>query len=329
MMNHKLVLFLLLLLITICFFGMATGDEIDSSSSSSLVAQVTTQRGPLNMRSLPQADATILRYIPNGSLVTVINQGDVFWEIQYENLQGYAMREFLTLVDSDTDTEITAQTDDSENLASSDTTDEASIAQVTTEVGPLNLRNQANAGATILARIPNRSLVTVLAQGEVFWEIAYGDYQGYAMRDYLTMTEYTPDILNYRLLYRGNTGSDVVALKERLMELGYYRAGSNMNESYNQTCIDRVMMFQRQNGLNVDGMATAEVQAKLFAQSAIVNTEELPKVKTNSFIVSSPVDPQNGIDENFDWDQWMLNNPGVCSCCFGSGCSCCNYTGQI
>ncbi len=328
-MNHKLVLFLLLLLITICFFGIASGDEFDSSSSSSLVAQVTTQRGPLNMRSLPQADATILHYIPNGSLVTVINQGDVFWEIQYETLQGYAMHEFLTLVDSDKDTTVAAQTDDNENLASSDKTDEASIAQVTTEVGPLNLRNQANAGATILARIPNRSLVTVLAQGEVFWEIAYGDYRGYAMREYLTMTEYTPDILNYRLLYRGNTGSDVVALKERLMELGYYRAGSNMNESYNQTCIDRVMMFQRQNGLNVDGMATAEVQAKLFAANAIVNTEELPKVKTNSFIVSSPVDPQNGIDENFDWDQWMLNNPGVCSCCFGSGCSCCNYTGQI
>ncbi len=329
MMKKRFVLFLIWLLIPNCFFGMATSDEHNSSSSSLLVAQVTTEQGSLNMRSLPKNDAVILEYIPNGSLVTVISQGDVFWEIQYGDVQGYAMCKFLTLVDSDGDAEPSSQSVNDGEPAAINTVGEGLIAQVTTEVGPLNLRNQANADAVVLVQIPNRSLVTVISQGDVFWEIEYRNYHGYAMREFLTMTNYTADILNYRLLYRSNAGEDVIALKQRLMELGYYRENSTMNNNYNDTCVDRVMMFQRQNGLKENGIATAEVQAKLFSDSAVANAEELPKVKTGSYIVSTSTNPQNGIDENFDWDQWMLENPGVCPCCLGSGCSCCDYTGKI
>ena len=314
-------------MITVCFFGTATGEE--DNAAALLLAQVTTESGPLNLRSMPQTDAAILDRIPNGSTVTVINQGDVFWEIQYGDFQGYVMCKFLTLVGA---SEESATSSLEELSVYKDAAANVMIAQVTTEVGPLNMRNQPEAGATILLRIPNRSLVTVISQDDVFWEITYGDTHGYAMHEFLTMTDYTEDILHYQVLYRGNSGDDVLAIKERLLELGYYREGSTMNNNYNATCVARMMMFQRQNGLTENGIATAEAQAKLFSDSAAANAEELPKVMTSSYIVSSSsssTDPTNGIDENFDWDQWMLENPGVCPCCFGSGCSCCNFTGKI
>ena len=207
------------------------------------------------------------------------------------------------------------------------------IAQVTTEVGPLNLRSKPDGGSTVLMRIPNRSLVTVISQSDGYWEIAYNNTQGYAASEFLTMTEYTADILLYRLLYRGNQGSDVIALKERLMTLGYYKDGSTMNNNYNETCVDRVKLFQRQNGLKEDGIATAEVQAKLFSDTATVNTEPLPAPKPSGYVVASSgsniATGALGDYDNTDWNQWMLDHPGVCPCCMGSGCQCCNYTGRI
>ena len=161
-----------------------------------------------------------------------------------------------------------------------------SVAQVTTEKGPLNMRKNPDAKANVLERIPNRSLVLVVSQGDDFWEITYENQTGYAMCQYLALTDYTPDVLSYQVLYRNNQGDAVVALKQQLCALGYYREGSNMNNDYNETCIERVKMFQRQNGLNEDGIASPAMQAVLYSGSAIANAEALPAASSNSYFIA-------------------------------------------
>ncbi len=203
------------------------------------------------------------------------------------------------------------------------------IAQVTTEKGTLNLRNQPDASAAILERIPNRSLVRVLSQGDTFWQVQYDSVIGYAMCSYLTMTDYTQDVLAYRLLYRSNTGDDVLALKQRLLALGYYREGSKMNNIYNETCVERIKMFQRQNGLKEDGIASPAVQAALYGPSALANAEPLPKAVASGYVISTASGDGSGDTSDIDWNQWMLDHPGVCPCCMGAGCGCCNGTGKI
>lgn len=205
------------------------------------------------------------------------------------------------------------------------------IAQVTTEKGTLNLRKNPDSKSTIVERIPNHSLVCVLSEGDEYWEIQYNSETGYSLCSYLRMTDFTEDVLDYRLLYRDNVGDDVLAIKQRLLELGYYREGSNMNNVYNETCVERVKMFQRQNGLNEDGIASSAVQAALYSTSAIVNAEPLPKAIASGFVISSSTDSSNGTGntDDIDWNQWMLDHPGVCPCCMGKGCGCCNWTGQI
>ena len=165
---RKFMLIVLFIAATACFLGAATSAETDQ-------AQVTTEKGSLNLRSQPEKDATILDRIPNGSIVTVVAQDDVFWEIKYGNTQGYAIGKFLTpIIEDGADTAGTAPA----ALPPSDTKVENTspqagiIAQVTTEVGPLNLRKQANGDATVLAHIPNRSLVKVISQDDVFWKLS-------------------------------------------------------------------------------------------------------------------------------------------------------------
>ena len=203
------------------------------------------------------------------------------------------------------------------------------IAQVTTEKGTLNLRKKPDSKAAILERIPNHSLVRVISEGDIYWQVQYESEIGFAMCSYLTMTDFTEDVLNYRLLYRNNVGDDVLAIKQRLLDLGYYREGSNMNNVYNETCVERVKMFQRQNGLNEDGIASSAVQTALFASTATVNTEPLPKAVASGFVIASASDDGSGDTEDIDWNQWMLDHPGVCPCCMGKGCGCCNGTGKI
>lgn len=202
------------------------------------------------------------------------------------------------------------------------------VAEVTTAKGTLNLRRQPAANASILERIPNHSLVRVLATGEAYWQIQYGAKIGYAACEYLTMTDLSPDVLDYRLLFRNNTGDDVLAVKQRLLALGYYREGANMNNVYNETCVERMRMFQRQNGLPEDGIASPAVQAALYASAAVANAEPLPKAASGGFVIASGTDG-SGASNDIDWNQWMLDNPGICPCCMGKGCGCCNGTGHI
>ena len=201
------------------------------------------------------------------------------------------------------------------------------VAQVTTEKGTLNLRKAPDSKAGVLERIPNHSLVEVCVQSEPFWQISYAGQTGYAMSEFLTMTAYPPEALAYRVLFRGSQGDDVLALKQRLLALGYYREGATMTDSYNETCIQRVQLFEQVNGLAQDGIATPAVQALLFSPDALVNTQPLPAPQVSSYVISDSSGASTSDD--IDWAQWMLDHPGVCPCCMGKGCPCCNWTGEI
>ena len=71
---------------------------------------------------------------------------------------------------------------------------------------------------------------------------------------------------NYRILELGSSGNDVRALQTRLKALGYT---VNVNGRYDEATRDAVGLFQKRNGLYVDGVAGAKTQAALFSDSAL------------------------------------------------------------
>ena len=72
----------------------------------------------------------------------------------------------------------------------------------------------------------------------------------------------------YRNLSSGNSGDDVLAMKERLYDLGYYST-KKLTASYTDAVCDVIELFQKKNGLPETGEADAYTQAVLFSDAAV------------------------------------------------------------
>lgn len=71
----------------------------------------------------------------------------------------------------------------------------------------------------------------------------------------------------YRTLGLNMKGDDVLAVKERLYELGYFTT-SKLTDTYNQSAQKAVRSFQKNNGLEETGAADSRTQAVLFSDQA-------------------------------------------------------------
>ena len=72
----------------------------------------------------------------------------------------------------------------------------------------------------------------------------------------------------YRHLESGNSGDDVLAMKERLYDLGYYTT-TKLTASYTNAVCDVIETFQKKNGLPVTGEADPYTQAVLYSDAAV------------------------------------------------------------
>ncbi len=185
------------------------------------------------------------------------------------------------------------------------------VAKVTTGKGPLKMRETAKDKGRVLTEIPNGTCILVLQEDETWCCVSYQDQTGYCKTGFLTLLrEADPSMLEYRVLQKGAKDDDVLALKQRLQELGYIRNGSDLTNVYNDVTMERVILFQRQVGITEDGIASQELQAYLFSEKAPVCGQKLPRVR-------SRVASQDGSRRIF------------CGCCMGEGCECCHFTGWI
>ncbi len=76
---------------------------------------------------------------------------------------------------------------------------------------------------------------------------------------------------------KGNKGTQVTALQERLKELGYYK--ETPTGTYDTNTIGAVRSFQKKNGLKADGTAGAETQKAIYSADAITaDATPTPKV---------------------------------------------------
>lgn len=73
---------------------------------------------------------------------------------------------------------------------------------------------------------------------------------------------------SYQELRVGDSGQDVLDMKQRFYELGYFRT-NQFNNRFTDSTADTVKLFEKNNGLKVDGIADAEMQTVLFSNSAV------------------------------------------------------------
>ena len=72
--------------------------------------------------------------------------------------------------------------------------------------------------------------------------------------------------INAKLLQRGDTGSAVKALQQRLVQLGYLASADGI---YGSMTVNAVAAFQRNNGLTADGVAGAMTLNRVSSSSAV------------------------------------------------------------
>ncbi len=71
----------------------------------------------------------------------------------------------------------------------------------------------------------------------------------------------------YNVIERGASGESVLALQQRLAELGYYTG--NLTGKMDSTTQLAFKKFERANGFAANGVASAEEQAVLFSEDAV------------------------------------------------------------
>ena len=74
-----------------------------------------------------------------------------------------------------------------------------------------------------------------------------------------------PTVSPYRTLSVGDSGSDVLRLKQAMYYLGYFTSLGSLTDSYNRVMSERVANLQRNNGLTADGIASPELQALIYS----------------------------------------------------------------
>ena len=165
------------------------------SSSAALTATVTTPSGSLNLRNGPSSSAKVLATVPYGDMMIVVSRGSTWCSVIYNGIAGYVMTKYLSFGIAQPQPVMTAtprptatpQPMYAENIQ----------AMVTTTGSSLNLRENPDSQARVIATIPNGTWVTVTARGTVWCQVRYSYLTGYVMTRYLSFGVSQPTAIPY------------------------------------------------------------------------------------------------------------------------------------
>lgn len=184
------------------------------------------------------------------------------------------------------------------SIAAAATALDYQYAQVTTEKGPLNMRETASTKANKVDEIPNGTIITILSKGDTWCACVYNGQDGYVMTKFLRFM----DASQFRALSQADSGQDVLALQERLRELYFYDKDATLTNVYDADTEAAVKRFQAAQGLEETGIASPELQALLFWGPAKNN---LP-TQTMTVTISCNCGGYNHVGNN--WSQYFSVN---------------------
>lgn len=163
------------------------------SNNSVVYARVDTVSGSLNLREFPDSDATVLRNIPQYTIIQIQERGSVWCKTAYDGKTGYVMTSFLTFLSgSATQKPLPVYTTTPAPQPTMQPSYSNQYARVTTAKGSLNLRSLPSEGAMVLDTIPQYAVVTVLQSNSSWAQVLYNGKTGYAMTKFLTFISGNP-----------------------------------------------------------------------------------------------------------------------------------------
>ena len=239
-------------------------------------AQVTlgNTSSRLNVRAAASQAAQVVGQLPHGAQVTVLEISGDWTRISSGTLTGWAASRYLSAISAPTAAPTVAPTPaPTATAAPTPAPTQATPATATVTLGntssSLNVRAAASTSANILTRLKHGTVVTVLGQSGGWTQIQSGSVTGWVSSEYLKFNAAVtptaePATSSYTTLKYGDTGEAVKDLQRKLGTLGYFTG--EIGGNYLTLTESAVKAWQRANGYAQDGVATPEIQAKIFAQ---------------------------------------------------------------
>lgn len=223
----------------------------------------TISMDDVNMRSRANTTSTILKKIQKGDTVTILGVTGSFYRVEFDGKTGYAMKKYIDGTDP--------SPDPSPNPALSMQAPPA-ISEYpydTTVIDYVKLRKVAQTEGEVILTIPAGSVVTVYDRtSNGFAKVKYDGKTGYCVDTHINLANIPaptpqPGAEKYTELKNGSEGAAVTALQSALAELGYLEE-EDVDGKFGSKTENALKLFQKRNGLTQDGIASQDLQLKLY-----------------------------------------------------------------
>ena len=146
--------------------------------------------GSLNLRASASQNSKILARIPQNAHLVVVESGSRWCRVWYNGTYGYVMTQFLSPHKMPTlQPGVTPSPTPVVTMAPGSPSGQ--LAYVNTVTGSLNMRAQANGGAKVVRRIPEKAAFTVITYGANWCYAWYNGTSGYVMTKFVRLANAT------------------------------------------------------------------------------------------------------------------------------------------
>ena len=294
-----------------------------TTSSSSFQVRVTPSDG-LNVRTGPGTGYDRIGGLTQGTVVTVIDEKDGWYKIEYEGSTGWVCAEYTEKVGSSTTEPSNPGTGENSGGESSSTGTKTII---TTDA--LNLRDAPSTSGTWIVTMPAGTKLEVLEEKNGWYKVNYNGQTGWCCADY-TMV-YDPsafegsgkpaEAVKYAASFLGKTTKYLVGVIPYLQDLSIY---GGTNNGFDNNCANFVSAILQNFGLlnshqiNVSGLANAclgfgyhtvsKSQAK--PGDVWISSGHTELVESNSGGTVTMIGSNNGGDniQEISRDSWSAQN---------------------
>ena len=247
---------------------------------------LSTTTDSVRLRRSASKSATVLETVPSGAQVEVLEKTGSFYKVKYNGRTGYVQADYVSTEKS----EITAVTPEPMEVV-------GSYPYTTVTREQVNLRASRSVRGTLLKKIPQGAEITVNGKNGSWAEVEYKGVSGYVKTDYITLKEVkkvrvtptpTPvptlspeeSAAEYTALEKGAQGSEVKALQEALIQLGFLKGSAD--GKFGSATENAVLLFQQANEYPTTGVMDANTQAFLYSGKPKNSSGKATKVTTVS-----------------------------------------------
>lgn len=230
----------------------------------------TVSMDDVNLRKTASTKSSILKKINAGETVTVLGSAGSFYKVKYNGTTGYAMKSYLDGIDPGPDVTVDPSVKTGETLFGI-----TAYPYDTTIIYRVKFRKTAAENGEVIKTLTAGTTVRVFDRTDNgFVKVKVNGQVGYVADTHIILADIAaptpkptptpvPGSEKYSSIRLGDSGEAVTALQNALVELGFLDK-EYIDGNFGAKTESALKVYQKRNGMTQDGVASAQLQVKLF-----------------------------------------------------------------